>query len=592
MSLRTVVYIRKSSKDKDENHQRHSIKRQKVDIQTFIKRYNAVAPSDERLRVVDEKLDIVTEDASAKIPFNRPEFAKMVERIQKGKYDVLLCAELSRLSRNAIDTATLVQLLEDKQLKKIMTTDKVFTTTPTDKFTLSLFLSVAKFENDQRAVNTKSGMANQKESGETTHRAPMGYINVGTKKGQKSVEADAMTFDNVRLLWEMMMTGDYSVADLKEEGDRLGITYVKSGKRHMPSATAYRYMFTNRYYTGRMIVQNRETGEKGWGNGNHPAMVTDEEFDRVQIILQSRGYKHQKVSRTPSIEEILNEILVCGKCKTIVNGIEKPTKMTFENKTRYTCVQCKHRYSASADKPCPKCNEPVSKDTKIDSHRYYHCCKKQSSKICAHDFYGEGKTAKNVAAEKIEAFLDAKLSKLHITEDLFKVLSRQLYTLWLQSQEVIQRKEEEIEARKKELREARLKLRGKSFTTEGLTKAEQDDLDELMDMNKQKEEDLDEELEKLRDEEEEKFEKSWQTMNALREAKSVFGEKEVGIEPKRKMVLSMVSNLTISDENWTINWKIPFDTVAKSGIANISNTISGKRKGELNYNWLRMLGVF
>ena len=65
MSLRTVIYIRKSSKDKDENHQKLSIPRQKSDIEGFLKRHNAIVEPSERLRIVDEKQDIVKEDASA-----------------------------------------------------------------------------------------------------------------------------------------------------------------------------------------------------------------------------------------------------------------------------------------------------------------------------------------------------------------------------------------------------------------------------------------------------------------------------------------------------------------------------------------------
>lgn len=589
MSLRTVIYIRKSSKDKDENHQKLSIPRQKHDIEEFLKRHNAIVQPEEHLRIVNPTQDIVKEDASAKIPNNRPEFTKMIERIHKGKYDVLLCTELSRLSRNAMDTGTLVQVLEDKNIRKIMTLDKVFTTIPTDKFTLALFLSVSKFENDQRALNTHSGMAHQKERGVTTHRAPMGYKNVGNKKGQKGVESDGMTWDSIRMLWEMMMTGDFSIADIHEEGEHMHVTYIRNGKRYSPSITAYTYMFRNRYYTGKVVIRNQETGEERWKKGEHPAMVSDEEFEKVQLILQSRGYRHQHVAKAPSIEVILNEILVCGKCMTIVNGTTRPTKMTFEEKTRYTCARCKHRYSSAVSKPCPKCQEPVTSATKTDSHRYYRCGKKQSSLACSHDFYGTGDSTKNVSAGEIETYLDSHLSRLHITEGLFRVLSRQLFTLWLEADEVLKRKEDDIEVRKKELNEERLKLRKKAMTDEDLSTAERQDLDSLLDENKDKDEALDEELAKLRNEEEEKFEKAWQSMNALREAKSVFGSPDLEIEPIRRLVLSMVSNLTISDKKWTINWKKPFDTVAKASIAKKDRPNSGNKSGGGKLNWLPRL---
>ena len=596
VSLRTVIYIRKSSNDKDENHQKLSWPRQKRDIQEFLKRHNHIVPPSERLLIVDEARDIIMEDASAKIPYNRPEFTKMIERVRHRKYDVILCTELSRLSRNAVDTGTLVQLLEapDKDtpppLKQIRTVDKVFTITPTDKFTLGLFLMVSKFENDQRAVSTKSGLGHQKEKGITTHRAPMGYRNIGSKKGGKDVVPDEETWDDVRALWEMTMTGDYAVSDIKREGDRRHVTYIKGGKRYTPGESAYRYMFRNRYYTGRVVKRDKEAGEEQWikTKNSHPAMVTDAEFEKVQLILQSQGYRHQRITATPSIEAILNEILICGKCQTIVNGISRTTKMTFEQKTRYTCARCKHRYSASAPKPCPECEEPVSGRTRKETHRYYHCCKKESSKICSHDFFGTGTSAKNIPAEKVEKFLDEGISRLHISEALFNLLSRQLYTLWLEAHDDLRRKEDALEGQKKALRDERLDYRKKSFKQD-TTDAEKEDIDALLDINKQKDEALGEELDGLKEQQEEKFEKSWQTLNALREAKSVLGTEAIGIEPKRRLVLSMVSNLTIDDGNWTINWKKPFDAVANAGIANSRDIGFGKRKGELNYKWLPRL---
>jgi DNA invertase Pin-like site-specific DNA recombinase len=106
----------------------------------------------------------------------------MIEKIQKKKYDILLCHELSRLSRNPIDNGVLVHLLDTDCLQAIQTPTSIYTNIPNDKFTLALFLNVAKFENDQRGKNTASGMQNSKAKGGTTNRANMGYKNAGTTK--------------------------------------------------------------------------------------------------------------------------------------------------------------------------------------------------------------------------------------------------------------------------------------------------------------------------------------------------------------------------------------------------------------------------
>lgn len=145
--MRTAIYMRKSTEDKDEK-QVHSIERQQIAIKSFVERYNeTVEPSS---RLVFGPDDIYKEDRSAKIP-GRPEFGRLIRAIENHKYEVLLCFDLTRLSRNPIDAGTLTHILDKGELLEIRTVDgKAFRNIPTDKFTFSLFLAVAKYENDQR----------------------------------------------------------------------------------------------------------------------------------------------------------------------------------------------------------------------------------------------------------------------------------------------------------------------------------------------------------------------------------------------------------------------------------------------------------
>ncbi len=181
--LRTIIYMRKSSEDETEK-QAESIPRQRRDLQSYLER-NALGEVEGRLEVRDE--DIYWEDISGKMT-GRPEFTKVIEKIKKGRgiYKVLLCTELTRLSRNPIDNGTVISLLDERYekskpeppyLQEIRTLDHIFRPNTTDKFTLSLFLGVAKFENDVRAKNTSSGMQNKKSKGATTNLAPFGYKN-------------------------------------------------------------------------------------------------------------------------------------------------------------------------------------------------------------------------------------------------------------------------------------------------------------------------------------------------------------------------------------------------------------------------------
>lgn len=590
MSLRTAIYLRKSTQDKDEK-QIHSIPRQRREVFEYIEKYNKLHPPEERLSF-DEEKDVFVETESAKL-VGRKVFGTMIGLIGKKRYDVLFCTELSRLSRNAVDTGALVQLLEDKHLIRIQTKDKTFSATPTDKFTLALFLSVSKFENDQRAANTKSGLLNQKERGETTHKVPMGYLNKGEKKGKRWVELDPELWENVRKLWDLMLSGDYSISDLKREGDDMGITVIRKDKKHLPAETTYRNMFTNKYYAGYVKITNTETGEVKWKKTDkHPAMVTDAEFEKVQLILQQRGYRHQPVSDDVSIEAILDEILECGKCTTTVNEVTRPTKMTFEQKTRYTCSHCKHRYSSAAKKACPECGMEITPNTKIDAHRYYRCCKRNSSLSCSHDFRGDGHLSKNLPADLIEKYLDEQISRLEISDQLFEVLKRQLYTLWLQANENIAKQKRELRKSLEDLEKERLTIQRNGLDKDKMSDTEREDHDHLLDDNKRRLQEIEDRIEGLKEDEDEKYERAWQSLQALRDARTILNNKQMGFEPKRKLVLSLVSNLRIVDNKWEVIWKKPFDVLAKSGIAKRGRPKSGAVSDGDESKWLSNVGAF
>ena len=47
--------------------------------------------------------EMITESRSAKKPYNRPEFAKMMEKLVDGRANGIICWKLDRLARNPID---------------------------------------------------------------------------------------------------------------------------------------------------------------------------------------------------------------------------------------------------------------------------------------------------------------------------------------------------------------------------------------------------------------------------------------------------------------------------------------------------------
>ncbi len=122
-------------------------------------------------------IDIRRESHSAKDSGQRPVFNELLKDIRSGRYNGILTWAPDRLSRNAGDLGSLVDLMDQKLLLEIRTYGQRFTNSPNEKFLLMILGSQAKLENDNKAVNVRRGLRTRCEMGLRPGVAPTGYLN-------------------------------------------------------------------------------------------------------------------------------------------------------------------------------------------------------------------------------------------------------------------------------------------------------------------------------------------------------------------------------------------------------------------------------
>jgi len=111
--LRYRLYARKSTDTEDKQVQ-------SLDDQV---KYMAETAKREGLHIVGEP---IRESQSAKRPDARPKFKALLQEIDGGKIDGIICWKLDRLSRNPADSGRIQQLLQDGKLQHIQTTEKSY----------------------------------------------------------------------------------------------------------------------------------------------------------------------------------------------------------------------------------------------------------------------------------------------------------------------------------------------------------------------------------------------------------------------------------------------------------------------------------
>ncbi len=310
--MRYLLYARKSSESDDKQAQ--SIDDQLHDLRGLAQQRG--------LEVVAE----LTEAKSAKSPGGRPVFAELIARLQDGEADAILCWHVNRLFRNPIDFGTVSWMLQTGALREIHTPHQVHRSGDN-----VLLLSVENGMANQYILDLKKavrrGLDSKVAKGWYPHKAPEGYLNVNG-----IIESDPERFALIRKAWELMLTGQYSPPQILDiMTDEWGYTtkrLKKIGGAPFTRTSIYN-LFNNIFYTG-FFKRGGEIFQ-----GNHPPMVTMEEFFRVQARLRRR---HQVRPRTHSFA--YTGLMECGHCGCAVIGDIKKNRLKDGQTKTYVYYAC------------------------------------------------------------------------------------------------------------------------------------------------------------------------------------------------------------------------------------------------------------
>lgn len=309
------LYARKSSE---------SDEKQALSIESQLNEMKALAER-EGLNVVEIKY----ESKSAKDSSQRIKYNEMLTEIAQGHYDGILTWAPDRLSRNAGDLGTVVDLMDQGKLKIIKTYNQTFTNSPNEKFLLMILCSQAKLENDNKSVNVKRGMRALCLSGIRPGSTPLGYLLIRSPKfGEPNkIVVDHDKAPYIQQAFNMIVESNTSGRQVWEYLKKQG---VKSSRgNQLAIATVYN-MIRNPFYYGEFEYP---IGSGNFYKGTHQPLITKEVFNKANKIISSKGTQAGKWGRK---NFFFNRILKCGYCNGGVSGEEK-----FKpNGKRYVYYKC------------------------------------------------------------------------------------------------------------------------------------------------------------------------------------------------------------------------------------------------------------
>ncbi len=333
-SLKYCLYARKSSE---------SDERQAMSIDSQLAEMRSLAEN-EGLDVVCE----LQESHSAKDSGKRPVYNKMLAGIANGEYNAILTWAPDRLSRNAGDLGSVVDLMDQHKLLHIRTYSQTFTNSPNEKFLLMILCSQAKLENDNKSINVKRGIRTKCEMGWRPGVAPLGYMNRAFG-GINDIIIDPERADLIREAFHKAGYERWSGRRIKAWLDEKGFTN-RSGK---PISISQVLVILNTpFYYGRF--QYPEAPDAPWYDGAHKPLISKELFDQVQ---ETRGV-NKGVWRSKTFA--FRGLLKCGQCGADITAQDKfktlkksgeVKRFVYYNCTRRKDPNCTEKY-INEDKLC------------------------------------------------------------------------------------------------------------------------------------------------------------------------------------------------------------------------------------------------
>ena len=291
--LRVTFYARVST---DKDAQLNSLDNQILYFKNFIN-------DNSNWEYVEGYIDEGISGTSVK---NRTNFLKMIRDAKGGKFDLILTKEISRFSRNTIDSIKYTQELLASDVGVLFLSDNINTILPDSELRLTIMSSIAQEEVRKLSERVRFGMKRSKEKGIVLGN----NVITGFTKEKGKLKINEKESIMIRKIYSLYASGKYGLSKISKILYDEGYKTNKGGFIH---TTTLRRMITNPKYKGfycTNTVMTKDYRNKKqirlpmdeWiikdSNGEIPAIVSEKLWDKANDIL-----KHKKSNYLKNIDD-------------------------------------------------------------------------------------------------------------------------------------------------------------------------------------------------------------------------------------------------------------------------------------------------
>lgn len=250
---------------------------------------------------------------------------KMLEDAQSGDFQLILTREVSRFARNTVDTLQYTRQLKAMGVEVFFINDNIRTFEGDGELRLTIMATLAQDESRKTSIRVKSGQQTSMENGTFYGNGNiLGY----DRKGKELV-INPEQARTVRKIYDWYLDG-WGIRKIQFELEKEGILTSTGKTRWYESNISkvlrnpfyagiieYHKQFTPDYLEQKKINNFGEV-ERLRVKGRHEPIITEDEFFRVQEIMESRRMKNpaNKTGRREigkkSVSDAWCRLLICS----------------------------------------------------------------------------------------------------------------------------------------------------------------------------------------------------------------------------------------------------------------------------------------
>ena len=272
---------------------------------------------------------------------------------RRGGHSTEITKSVSRFARNTVDSLTTIRRLKEKGVGVTFEKENIDTLDSKGELMITIMSSLAQEESRSISENVTWGWRKRIADGKVS----MTYGNfLGYERGADGNPViDEAQAQIVRQIYGMFLDGQ-TPSSIAVTLTRLGVP-TPTGRTNWQNSTV-KSILTNEKYKGDALLQktitvdflskahkiNEGEAPQFFVENSHPAIISREVYDLVQLELQRRG----KRGRHTSAKSIFSDRLICGEC-----GATFGSKVWHSTDPyRKVIWRCNQKYTRK-DEKCP-----------------------------------------------------------------------------------------------------------------------------------------------------------------------------------------------------------------------------------------------